>query len=61
MIVVTALSQLNITVSVSHGSGGGFGAGFGGGFGGGNSGFSTSSSSKQQEVAVVFQMDCCLP
>ena len=57
MIVVTALSQLNITVSVSHGSGGGFG----GGFGGGNSGFSTSSSSKQQEVAVVFQMDRCLP
>ena len=52
---------MNITVSVSHGSGGGFGAGFGGGFGGGNSGFSTSSSSKQQEVAVVFQMDRCLP
>ena len=52
MIFVTVLSQMNITLSVSHGSGGGFG--------GGNSGFSSSSSSKQQE-AVVFQMDRCLP
>lgn len=53
MIFITVLSQMNITLSVSHGSGGGFG--------GGNSGFSSSSSSKQQEVAVVFQMDRCLP